>query len=524
MIGNPLRHGVRVALTMATAAVLLASVAACAGTTKSSGVSPAGGKTLTLGMAAAPSSLDPGIYNTATDWFYELAYETPFILDSSGKVTAGLAVKWGYKGTGNTVFDLTLRSGVKFSDGTSLTAQAMKDSILHSAAYPGGGAKSRWTGKTITVTGPLSLEITSATPDPLIVRELTQTIPGGFAISPTALKNPAALGTTTDGTGPYVLDPNTTVVGDHYTFTANPNYWNKSVQHYKTVVIKIIPTPTGVLDALETGQIDAAPGDYTTAAAATTAKLNVSAVDVAFYGLILADRQGTEVKALGDVRVRQAINYAIDRAKITKGLFGTSAVPTESIVFPKPGSEGAPSKPHYTYDPAKAKKLLAEAGYSSGIVIPTLTSTYASQNQVTEAIAADLAKVGITLKLTVDATQPQYMADLESGKFPVVSIGYGVLPLYILGPQLFLPTHGTYNPFNSDDPTLDSLFTQANVETGEAQAATYKKIVARLTEQGWFALSTLAPRYYFSRTTVTGLDRTQAAPQVYVLNIKPSGK
>jgi peptide/nickel transport system substrate-binding protein len=512
-------------LALGVSLAAAASVAACSGsgTAATSGGGGSSSSTLTLALASAPTTLDPGGFNTATEWFWDLAYETPVVYTTAGTATPGLAVKWGYVGTGNKVFDMTLRSGVKFSDGTPLTAEAVKESITYAAAFPGGGAAARWkTGKTITVTGPLTLQITSAKPDPQIARELDQDLAGAFIVSPAALKNPTKLGTTTDGTGPYILQQQGTVVGDEYTYTANPNYWNKSAQYYKTVVIKVIPTQNAVLDALKTGQIDAAPGDYTTADAAKSAGLQVTDVDVEFLGLNLADRDGTLGKALGDVRVRQAINYAIDRETITKALFGSYAVPTESIVYPQPGKEGAPSSSYYTYDPAKAKQLLAEAGYSHGLTLNTLTTTYNGQSEITQAIAADLQSVGITLKLTTDSTQAQYLTDVESAKYPVSSIGFGVLPLYLEGPQLYLHTHGTWNPFNTDDPKLDSLYEQAAAATGATQASLYQQLVHELTEQGWFALATLAPRFYFARSTVTGIAPSQAEPQVDALWIKPA--
>lgn len=517
------RKAIRIPSAAAALLVAAASATACAGGAVSGtagGSSSGSSSTLTLAVASAPVTLDPGGFNTATEWYWDLAYETPVVYNTQGQATAGLATHWNYVGTGNKVFDLTLRSGVKFSDGTPLTAAAVKESIEYAAAFPGGGAAARWkTGKTITVTGNLTLQITSTKSDPDIARELDQDLAGAFIASPAALKAPSALGTSTDGTGPYVLQKKASVVGDYYTYAPNPYYWNKSAQYYKTVVIKVIPTQNSILDALKTGQIDAAPGDYTTAAAAKAAGLSVTDVDSEFLGLTLADRAGSLNKALSDVRVRQAINYAIDRQTITKALFGSYAVPTESIVYPTSTSQ---SGTYYTYDPAKAQQLLAAAGYSHGLTIKTLTTTYNGQNEITQAIAADLAKVGITLELTTDSTQAQYLSDVEAAKYPVFSIGFGVLPLYLEGPQLYLHTSGTWNPFDSDDQSLNSLYEQAAAVTGTQQDTYDQEMVKEMTEQGWFALATLAPRFYFATSSVAGIAPTQAEPQVDAAWIKPA--
>ncbi|WP_166459330.1 ABC transporter substrate-binding protein [Amycolatopsis pithecellobii] len=464
---------------------------------------------MTLTQPGAPNSLDPGTFNQAFEWFFDLAYEPLIYWDASGKAAPGLAQSWGYVGEGNRTFEIVLRPGAKFSDGTDVTAESVKASIEYTRTA-GGGAATRWSDKTITVTGPLTLRIEAKNPDPMLDRELSQNFAGSHIISAAGLKDPKQLGTTTAGAGPYVLVPGDTVASDHYTYAPNPHYWNKAAIHYDKVVIKVIPNTNSVLNALKTGQVDVGPADYTVVDAAQSARLQVKQTPLLFLGLNLIDRNGSMLPALRDVRVRQALNFAVDRATITKALFGQWGVPTEQTVLPK--DSGSFADTVYPYDPEKAKQLLAQAGYGGGLEIPVLTTSYNGQSQVTQAIAGDLEKVGVSLKLTNLGNYDQYRDQLTAKKFPVASVGFGCLPTYLEGPSLFLPNAATFNPFKTSDPELTALFGQAAAANETDRARLETQVQRRLVEQAWFVPVTLAPKFYFARSTVAGVEPSTGQP------------
>ncbi|MEN3282041.1 MAG: peptide/nickel transport system substrate-binding protein [Solirubrobacteraceae bacterium] len=469
------------------------------------------GEVLNLAMPGGPTSLDPAQFSSALEWFFDLPYDTLVVWGRDGKPHPGLATSWGYVGKGNRTFDVKLRPGVKFSDGTPLTAERVKASIEY-IAKNNAGAAGRWTNKTIRVTGPLSLRITSKTPDPMIDREIGQNLAGAQIINAKALQRPKQLGTTTAGAGPYVLEPSETVANDHYTYTPNPHYWNKSAIHYKKVVVKVIPNVNSVLNAIKTGQVDAAPADYTVAPAAQSAGLQVKYTLLNFMGLNLMDRDGKMVPALGDVRVRQALNYAVDRETITRALFGDFAKPTEQTVVP--GQDGAFDGKVYSYDAAKAKQLLADAGYANGFTLPVLTSPYLGQSQITQAIAGDLEKIGVKLKFKTISDTAQFFTEGQSGKYPAAAIAFGGLPIYTEGPLLFLPrkSGAVFNPLQSSDPELAALYNRAAAAEPAERAKLDQQIERRVVEQAWFLPVTLAPKFYFARSSVKGLEPTSAQP------------
>jgi ABC-type transport system substrate-binding protein len=477
------------------------------------------GEVLNLAVPRPPNSLNPALINTSWAWYAHLAYDPLIVWGPDGKPQPGLATSWRYVGSGNRAFELTLRSGVTFSDGTPLTAQVVKDNLDY-LVKAGGPFAGFIAGKTVSVAGPLKVSIKMKTPDPELVRELSQDLMAGNMISAKGLQNPKALGTSTAGAGPYVLQPQQTVAGDHYTYTPNPHYWNKSAIRYKKVVVKALPSPNSVLSALKTGQVDAAIGDYTTASAAQEARLQVASAPFVFLGLNLMDRDGKMVPALRDQRVRQALNYAVDRKTIASALLGKFGSPTEQTVVP--GQDGALSTPVYRYDPAKAKQLLAQAGYADGFSMSVLTTTYSSQDQVTQAIAGDLAKVGVKLKIKVEANVDKYTSDMVAGKYPVASMGIGALPIYVEGPLMFHPTAALFNPFKTSDARLEQLWREAAAAPATERGALDQQVERRVVELGWYLPVMLAPKLYYARDTVAGMSADVNQPKLNPVWLRPA--
>jgi peptide/nickel transport system substrate-binding protein len=122
----------------------------------------------------------------------------------------------------------------------------------------------------------------------------------------------------------------------------------------------------------------------------------------------------TYEKPFNDVKVRQAVNYAVNRPLINKALFNGKAILCAGPISPRTFGADPGLKP-YAYDPAKAKQLLAEAGYPNGLETRLAYGTYMPQIQEqAEAIAADLAKVGI--KVTLEPYERAVMWDKYKNK------------------------------------------------------------------------------------------------------------
>jgi peptide/nickel transport system substrate-binding protein len=270
----------------------------------------------------------------------------------------GLATSWQYISNDNTQLQLQLRSGVKYSDGSTLSAQNVVDHFEYVLAS-GGQFAPLFAGDSFTATGPLTVVVKTPKPNPDLPTLLTQDDVVGGIISPMGLQNKAKLGTQTFGAGPYELDPSATVAGDHYTFVPNPNYYDKGSVHWHKVVVRAITSPQATLNAMQTGQVDFAVGDASTLDAAKRAGLTVTMTPLLWTGVTLADRDGAMSKPLADVRVRQALNYATDRTSIASALFPNGGKATAQLTVPGGYGYDASLDNAYPYDTAKAKQLLA---------------------------------------------------------------------------------------------------------------------------------------------------------------------
>ena len=494
--------------TLAVAASVALTASACGGSSSGgSGGSGGAGGTLTVASMSPPASLDPAKANVGSDnWYVNLTYDTLLRLGPKGQMEPDLATKWGYVGTGNKVFDLTIRQGVTFADGTPLTAKAVAASLEYARK---SGLNVSWTSaiSSVTATGPYTVRITCATPNPVLPGLLDQVSMVGSVISPAGLADPSKMGTQSFGAGPYVLDAAHTVAGDHYTYTPNPGYWDKSKIHWKQVVIKVVSNPNSALQAVQTGQADAVGITPNQVPTAVSAGLKVTYSPVAFMGVNLADRGGTVAKPLASLQVRQALNYAVDRASIAKALFQQYGEPTDEISIPGQDGYAPDDENQYPYDPAKARKLLAAAGYPHGFSLKVETQQGGGTDLLTQAVLQDWKQIGVTTEVTTDTTIGQWLSNAVSRKFPVLGFGYGAAPSYLVSLDWMLPHATAFNPFATSDPTLTAMLAKAAAAPAAEQPALDQAAMRYVVAQAWVVpVARFDGIFAYSGSKVTGFD------------------
>lgn len=471
MHGNAKRRGIRrgsiVTLVAAVTGTLVALTGCSAGGDASPSSSPSGssahGDTLTLAANYGPTSLNPVLQNVdqINNWYINLAYDTLIHLDGDGKVQPDLATSWKYTNSNNTALELTLRKGIKFSDGSPITASDVVASLQY--AIKNGVNGPAWMGSVTGVTAPSSstVDITTGEPNDALPFLLTQRVLLGSIISPAGLSSVEKLKSASFGAGPYVLDTADTVSNDTYVYTPNKYYWDKSKIHWNKIVIKVAANSAAALQAVQSGQADMFSGDAATNQAAKSAGLTVAAAPFGLTGVNYIDRTGQLTPALKDPRVRQALSYAINRPQIANALFGDFAVPTAT-----PAAEGIAgwSKDDakaYGYNPAKAKKLLKQAGYADGFSFDMATTNGNSANLMAQAVVQDWAAIGVTAHLTTYSDNNQLITDILGHKYSVAVYGYGVLPMYIQAKSFYSGGANQYNPWNTTDSAISADLVQA---------------------------------------------------------------
>lgn len=464
--------------------------------------------TLTIGVDTGPGTLDPAldVYGTGSLMRY-LSNEPILQTQPDGSFGPGLATEFGYVGDGNTTYEFTLRDDAKFSDGTPVTASAVKGWFEY-VSKAGGPVSGYLPIKSIDTPDDRTVRINLSAPDP----EVSFLMAGqnwGFVSSPKAVADPKLLTKGTYGAGPYMLDPKETVSGDHYTFVPNPFYYDKTKVQWSKIIVKAIESPTSRLQALESGQLDVAVGDLTTADAAEQANLNVSTADGGTASVLIFDRAGTLVPALGDVRVRQALNYAVDREAISDALVGKYGGPTSQFET-LDGSDPSLDN-YYPYDPSKAKSLLAEAGYPNGFTMSIVSPTYrgATGDPVVQAVAKNLEEVGVEVESVAKGTEADWAQTSLTGKYTATEAPFPVWQNFGTFYQGVFAGNGGFNPFGFEDPQLDDLINRANSAPEDEAASLFQDASKRVLEQAYMIPVFTKPDILLSSKDVTGATITK---------------
>lgn len=495
-------------LAAAGAAVTMLAAGCSTATTSSSASSPtlsgsAVGGTLTIADSSPPISMNPALDgNGRLGTFIQPAYDPLITIESNGTLKPDLAASWSYIGSGNKEFSLTLRKGVKFSNGSPMTAQDVVNSINY---YRKNGVFSEDlnTVTSVTATGPYTVQIKLSAPNPELPYAFDQYWQLGDVIAPAGLANPKTLLTTTLGAGPYVLDSAATIANNTYTYTPNPYYWDKSAIHWQKIVIKVFTDTNSALQALESGQLQLMIGTAPLAATLTgNSSVQVLSSNVQWDGLILTDRTGKVVPALANVKVRQAINYAINRSAVNKVLNGNYGTPSAQIQGPGFVGYQASLNNYYPYDPTLAKKLLAEAGYPNGFSMTLLEQGTTQTNLMAEAITGQLAQVGIKATIKDDATFGQYLTDMQSKKYPAFVQELNMASPYLTYLEDFYPT-SVWNIFGASNQQMSSTESKAVVAPASASAPLWDQVYATAVKQAWFAPVGFSPVIYFATKTIS---------------------
>jgi peptide/nickel transport system substrate-binding protein len=492
----PNRSAGRLTATMCLAAAAALALAGCTGSgdSSSSAANDRGG-TLTVGTDFSNGSLDPAKADPGTDPLYLDPLFAPLIrFGTDGRLQGVLATSWGYTGSDNKTFQITLRPGVKFSDGTPVSATAVAASIKHFKTGSNGGPWLR-DCPTVTALPAAKVEISCTRPDPDIPEALTERLIGGDIVAPSSLSHPSTLGTNPTGAGEYKLDTAETITGSTYTFVPNPEYFDQKAIHWNKIVVKYLSNASAALDALRSGQIQELwTVDPETLQAAGADGMQVSSSSLGFEGVNLANRSTANGNPLGNLQVRQALEYAVNRPAIVKALYGNSpgAVATDQIAIPSEQSAWNPAVTnYYPYNPAKARQLLAAAGYSHGFTINM--EDQGDDAELTQAVTGYWNAIGVKARLTADTTVPGWISNVLSRKYPAMGFAYGGLPMYLQAINFFEPSANIFNPFVTNDPAVTALIDAAVSAPGSEQNADFQKVQAYGVQHAWYVAVTLIP-------------------------------
>jgi ABC-type transport system substrate-binding protein len=367
----------------------------------SSGAAPARGTKIVVGIDADPPSLDAhSDTNLASDIMFAHLYDRLVMFDMQSNIIPQLATEWNVSNNGLT-WTFKLRRGHKFQDGTPVNAAAVKASFerLFDPRNPFSRRTLFEMIKRIDVVDEYTVSFTTDKPFGAMLNNMAN--PTASIVSPTAAakQDVSTFGRSPVGSGPFFLVEWTR--GQRILMRKNPAHWTASQTNISEIEFRPIPDDAARAIGLETGELD-----FVTVIAPQEAKRLASNPNLVVYNLPRARSQGLypnlTKKPWSDLKVRQAVAYAIDNKAIVdtflSGFARVADSPLAPGVFPY-----KPQAVRYNYDPERAKKLLAEAGYPNGFssTMWVPVGSYAASQQISEAIAGMLKKIGINLKLEV---------------------------------------------------------------------------------------------------------------------------
>jgi peptide/nickel transport system substrate-binding protein len=501
-----LPRGSRLGIVTAIAASL--TLSACSGTPAPAPDEQPDYSVLTLASSTEPTSWDPALQLSAFDgvWRWAAVFDTLLTCEEDGSVSPGAAEAFEFSDD-HTVLTLDVRDGMTFEDGTAIDAAAVVGSLSH-IQNGGGSAAIRLAGLVFEAPDASTVVITSPAPRGLLPAYMC--LSTGIVASPASLASDT-LDTQPVSSGAYALDADRSTAGSTYTFTKRDDYWNAEAYPYQELVLQIMPDATARLNALKTGQVDGAVISTETVAEAEASQLAVSELVDATNGILIFDRDGTKVPALGDERVRQAINMVFDREGIATGLFQGRQQPTEQLFGPDTAAYDADLSGIYEYDVEAAKDLMADAGYADGfsIEIPSRTP---QTDQANPLIVQQLALLNITVT-EVPLAGPTAVPEILSGRFPLTYISMPTSTGLWDVEQSISPT-ATWNVLDSADDELTALTVQAQTAQGDDLADILQQINAYVVEQAWFAPWTYRVAYFATAGDVEILSTGDAYTKV----------
>jgi peptide/nickel transport system substrate-binding protein len=443
---------------------------------------------LRIGLAADVTSMDPHFFNAGPNnlvaWH---VFDALTRIDENARLVPGLAESW--KATDATTWEFKLRRGVKFHDGSELTAE----DVVYSLERPATIVNSP--GSFVPFTRPLvskqvvdryTVRVKTATPYAMVPYDLNSV----FIVSKRAASGvrPEEFnqGKGVIGTGPYYFGAFKR--GDRVELARFEQYAGPRPA-WEKVTLRVMPNDPARIAALLSGDVDAIEQVPTPDLPKLRTNANFQVAQKVSWRTIflhldqfrdrvpgVTEKSGRPLdrNPFKDVRVRKALSMSINRQALVERVMEGAALPAANLVAPPVFGHPPTLKPE-PFDADGAKKLLAEAGYASGfsIVLHAPNNRYVNDEQVAQALAQMFTRIGITTRIE---TLPWnvYSGKARNQEFGVAMLGWGSFSGDLALRSLVATFDaekgfGTWNWGRYSNPRVDRLVTQSLATLDEAK-------------------------------------------------------
>jgi peptide/nickel transport system substrate-binding protein len=403
------------------------------------------------------------------------------------KVEPQLATAW--REVSPTQLRFTLRSGVKFSDGSPLTADDVVFSLMRATTKTSNYAVYTQGIDKVVKVNDSTVDVMMKSSNPVLLNQMTElrimskawaeknksTEPKDIRAKDETFAHRNAM-----GTGPYTVkewQPDQKLV-----LVANPNYWGKNESNVTEIIYTPIKSEATRVAALLSGELDFILDPSTQDLGRLRNTANLKVIDgvenrTIFFGMdqFRDELPGSNIKGknpLKDQRVRMALYQAIDIAAINRVTMRGLSQPTGALVSPQVTGWTEGVNKRHPYDPEASKKLLAQAGYPNGFEVDFAcpNNRYINDEEICQAVTAMWARAGIKAKLR---TLPlvTYFPMIQRFEASIYMLGWGVptfdalYSLQSLTRSVGTGGDGNYNVGRYSNPRMDYLVDRVKAET-----------------------------------------------------------
>jgi peptide/nickel transport system substrate-binding protein len=488
------------------------------------------GGTLVMALSAEPDQLDPALSRSLySRYVFHAMCQKLYDVDEKAQIVPQLATALPTTSSDGLTVTIPVREGVKFADGTAFDAAAVKASIDRELTLKTSARRSEL-GPITTVEAPdaTKVVITLSKPFAPLVAALTDR--AGMIVSPTqADKLGEDFATAPVCVGPFKFSKR--VPQNSIELVKDPNYYDAKNVHLDAITYRIITDASIRAANLRSGDVQVA--DSLSAQDVPTLQQQsnltvLSSQSLGYQGLTVnignVNGVGSPTGTIDrpeakDAKVRQALELAIDRKGLVKVIFNDLATVACSPISPSTQFTSEAAQTCTEHDPAKAKALLQEAGVSTPVQIPMITSNNPDSLRLAQALQSMVKEGGFDLQI-----KPVEYATLldqqDRGEFSLLQLGWSGRIDPDANITNFVGTGGSQNVAGYSSKTVDDLLAQAREEQDVAKRRDlYGKVVEQLHQDDPLI-------YLYRQRNLTGVSNTVKGVQVFpdgVIRVGASG-
>jgi peptide/nickel transport system substrate-binding protein len=443
--------------------------------------------TLRIGLAEDPDVLDPTLARTYVGRIvFASLCDKLFDIDDKLNIVPQLALSHETAADGKAV-TIKLRSGVKFHDGETMDAAAVKASLERHMTMQGSFRKPELAAvDKVEAVDPTTVRLVLKTPFSPLIAQLADR--AGMIMSPKAMQAEGdKFGLKPICAGPFKLVER--VQQDRIVLEKFPGYWDATNVHIDRIIFRPIVESTVRLANLKSGSLDLIERALATDLKEIKADPNLklaTQIEIGYQGLTLNlanGEAGTNGPFGKDARVRQALEAAIDRKALSDVVFNGEYLPGNQWVSPK--------SPYYQEkfpvpgrDVAKAKKLLSDAGVKTPVTVDFMVPNNPESRQTAEVIQAMAAEAGFDMKIRVTEFATS-LKEAEQGRFQAYFIGWSGRVDPDGNSYIFLKCKAPQNNGHYCDKDVDQwLDDSRKTSRFEERKAIYGKIAEKYLKEG----------------------------------------